>query len=129
MALPLSFYMSAGALLVGAFAGWTVRDWKCDASVLVAVQKGERREAKMADVINSNSTAFETFRSAQDTHTIEQRNTIREIYKNVEVPIDCAAPADARLLLAGLRERANASASGKFEEPVPSAPPTAQPVN
>ena len=129
MGLPFSLYLSAGALLVGAFAGWTIRDWKCDAATLVAVEKGERQESKMVDAVNLASARYEEFRNRQDTSTIEQHNTIREIYKNVEVPANCAANPDAVRVLESVRQRANASASGELEKPVSAATPATQPTN
>lgn len=129
MGLPLALYASAGAMLIGLFAGWTVRDWKADSDALVAVEKGERQETRMEQIVDAASARFEQFREAEAPASVERRDTIREIYRNVEVPVECAAPPAIVGMLTDSRDRANAAAAGQLEAAVsPAAPDPATTV-
>lgn len=113
MQIPLIAYASAGCLAVGVLGGWTVRDWKADADALAAVRKAERIQAAMQKRIDDQATEFEAFRATIEPARIESRNTIREIFRDVPVPENCAPPPAAVSLLDNLVVRANAAASGQ----------------
>jgi len=114
----IGLYASVAALLIGLFAGWSVRDWKADSDTLKAVERGQKQEDAMNRVVNMASEKFEQFRAVAEPGAIERRDTIREIYRDVKVPVECAAPAELVLLLADARQRANAAASGQLEPAV-----------
>lgn len=118
---PLVLYGAGAALLVGLLGGWTVRDWKADADQLHAIEVANRQREKLQAKIDAASASYEDWRSASGQTSIETRNTIREIYRNVEVPVDCAVPADARSLLEDRVRDANASATGEPRAGVPGA--------
>lgn len=126
--LPPIAYAAIGALLLGTFAGWTVRDWKADADALSAVLKAEKLEDEMQGRVDAAVAKYEELRSAQEPQKIQTRNTIREIYRDRPIPADCAVPADATSVLQQAIDRANAAASGVPLPTVPDAPKSSGPV-
>lgn len=126
--LPPIAYAAIGALLLGTFAGWTVRDWKADADALSAVLKAEELEDEMQGRVDAAVAKYEELRSAQEPQKIQTRNTIREIYRDRPIPADCAVPANATSVLQQAINRANAAASGVPLSAVPDAPKSSGPV-
>lgn len=110
---PVALYAGAGALLIGLAAGWSVRDWKADADALRAVEAANRAQQGAVAAVDTSSTKFETVVAKLQPLEIETRNTIREVYRNVEVPADCAVPAAGVRLLDDARLDANAAATGE----------------
>ena len=110
---PLVLYTAGGALLVGVLGGWTVRDWKADADQLAAVERANKAEKAAIAAVYKPSSEYEKVLADLRPREIETRNTIREVYRNVEVPADCAVPAAGVGLLDDARKRANAAASGQ----------------
>lgn len=110
---PLVLYTAGGALLVGVLGGWTVRDWKADADQLKAVERANKAEKAAIAAVYKPSSEYEKVLADLRPREIETRNTIREVYRNVEVPADCAVPAAGVGLLDDARKRANAAASGQ----------------
>lgn len=125
---PPIAYAAIGALLLGTFAGWTVRDWKADADALSAVLKAEKLEDEMQGRVDAAVAKYEELRSAQEPQKIQTRNTIREIYRDRPIPADCAVPANATSVLQQAINRANAAASGVPLSTVPDAPKSSGPV-
>lgn len=126
---PIILYSVGGAALFGAFAGWSVRDWKADADTLAAYARADKIRADMQSKIDNSSKTYEDWRYNADANTIETRNTVREIYRNVEVPSNCAAP-DAIVSL--LKERVaavNATATGQPSTALPEDFGSSQPVD
>lgn len=110
---PLVLYGAGAALLVGLFAGWSIRDWKADADTLAAYERADKLRDDMQAKIDAGSVRYEDWRSGATERSIETRNTIREIYRNVEVPADCAPPAAATSVLKERVGAANAAATGQ----------------
>ncbi len=110
---PLILYSAGGALLIGALGGWTVRDWKADSQQLKQVERAHKAEKAAIAAVYAPSQEFENTLAALRPAQIETRNTIREIYRDVEVPSDCAVPPAGVSLLEAARERANTSAAGE----------------
>lgn len=110
---PIALYAGAGALLVGLAAGWSVRDWKADADALKAVEAANKAQQVAVAAVNRPADRFETIVAEMKPLEIETRNTIREVYRDVEVPADCAVPAAGVRLLDNARVNANAAASGQ----------------
>lgn len=99
--LPLWAYGVGGAVLlaVGFGGGWTVRDWKADSDALAAKKVADKvREAAVKAAYDA-SASFEGERAIIHVQAAEARSTIREVYRNVEVPADCAVPAAGVRLL------------------------------
>ena len=115
---PVIGYTAAGALLAGLLGGWTVRDWKADADSAAAVQEAIKLRDRIAKDNLDWSTKYEQLREQQGQQRVETRNTIREIYRDVKVPAECAAPSSAVRVLGSARDRANASAAGKPVSPM-----------
>jgi len=122
MTLPLSAYIGAGALLTGLLGGWTVRDWKADSDEAKAEQKAFTQYAAMTEALADQSLALEYTVQSLRAAERSDRETIREIYRNVQVPADCAVPDAAVSLLDNAIDRANAAATGKPVSALPDAP-------
>lgn len=118
---PVALYAGAGALLIGLAAGWSVRDWKADADALRAVEAANKAQQAAVAAVDTSSTKFETVVAKLQPLEVQTRNTIREVYRNVEVPADCAVPAAGVRLLDDARLNANAAATGQSIATVPSA--------
>jgi len=119
---PLMGYVAAGTLVVGAVAGYKVRDWQCDAAYSKALEKAEKQRAKTQKAVDDVSQTYEVERDQANVVATERTNTIREIYKTAPaVPADCTPPDGiSGLLESGVRD-ANAAASGKSGVELPTA--------
>jgi len=119
---PLMGYVAAGTLVVGAVAGYKVRDWQCDAAYSKALEKAEKQRAEMQKAVDDVSQVYEVERDQANVVATERTNTIREIYKTAPaVPADCTPPDGiSGLLESGVRD-ANAAASGKSGVELPAA--------
>jgi hypothetical protein len=114
--------VAAGTLVVGAVAGYKVRDWQCDAAYSKALEKAEKQRAEMQKAVDDVSQTYEAERDQANVVATERTNTIREIYKTAPaVPADCTPPDGiSGLLESGVRD-ANAAASGKSGVELPTA--------
>lgn len=111
---PIMLYTAGGSVLLGLALGWTVRDWKADSDALDAVKAGHKAQIELLDVVAEPSADLENTIANLRTTETETRNTIKEVYRNVEVPANCAVPADAvRVLVDAVRD-ANAAAAGEL---------------
>jgi hypothetical protein len=119
---PFMLYAAAGALIVGAAAGYKVRDWQCDAAYAKALEKAEKQRVKKQEVVDVISQTYEAQRDQANGVATERTYTIREIYKTAPaVPVDCAAPDAVRKLLeSGVRD-ANAASASEPSVEVPNA--------
>ena len=122
-------WLYGGSLAAGVLLGWTVRDWKADSDLLASQEAAQAAYESKAQSASDWSRRFETL--AQEIRASERtdRLEIREIYRDVEVPSDCAVPDDAARVLERAVERANAAATGKPLDPVPKAAEATQPVD
>jgi hypothetical protein len=107
---------------VGALAGWTVRDWKADSEALKAEKRAQAEYVAVVQALADQSLAYETLAQSLRTSERRDRETIREIYRNVEIPAECAVPDAAVSLLNNAIDRANAAASGQPVSAVPASP-------
>ena len=117
--IPFAGYIGAGALLVGALGGWTVRDWKADSDALKAEKRAQTEYVAAVQMLADQSLAYEALAQSLRASERTDRETIREIYRNVQVPANCAAPAAVGSVLSEAVARANAAATGKPVGPVP----------
>lgn len=113
MTLPLWAYAGAGSLLAGALAGWTVRDWKADSDALEAEKLAQREYVAVVQSLADQSLAYEALAQSLRTSERRDRETIREIYRDRQIPSECAADPRAVSLLSEAVARANAAASGE----------------
>ena len=126
---PIALYALIAAALASFAAGWTARDWQADADTLAAAQRAEKvlqREQAKAD---SMAEEYERARAKIEPSRIEVRNNIREIYRNVEVPAECAAGDAVVGLLDAARRDANSAASGQPRSELPADAGAAQPAD
>ena len=120
---PPVVYGAIGALLLGIAGGWTVRDWKADSDALAAADAARKAQERAIAAANRPAERFETVVAELKPLEIETRNTIREVYRNVEIPADCAVPAAGVSLLDAARVNANAAAAGEPLAELRRAPP------
>lgn len=116
-------------ILTGLAGGWTLRDWKADSDELAALQKAERTRDDLQKKLYAQATSFEVWRDKLEVNKVENRNTIREVFRNVPVRADCAAPVAAYSMLAAQVSAANAAAAGKLGLPMPAAGDAAKPAS
>lgn len=114
-------YGIAGAALVSGFAGWTVRDWKADSDELKAADAAQARYEAAVDELSARSLAYEELAQSIRQSERTDRLEIREIYRDVEVPSDCAVPDDVASVLDSAVDRANAARTGQPVSAVPEA--------
>jgi hypothetical protein len=126
---PIMLYASLAIIIAGFASGWAVRDWKADADILKAMEKTERVRIEMQDKADTKADEYEKSRSRLEPSRVEVRNNIREIYRNVEVPAECAANDSVVGLLESTRLDANSSASGQPRRELPANPQAAGAVN
>ena len=110
---PAILYGTAAALALGLVTGWTVRDWKADSEALAAAHDAQQAQQRALAAVNKPAEHFETVVADIKPLEIETRNTIREVYRNVEVPADCTVPAAGVSVLEAARKHANAAAAGE----------------
>lgn len=121
--IPLWAYGVGGAALlaVGTAGGWTARDWKADSDTLAAKVAADKARDAAVKLAYDASASFEGERATIHVEAAEARSTVREIYKNVEVPADCVVdPAGVRLLDQAIE--ATGDAASKSGAAVPADP-------
>jgi hypothetical protein len=120
--VPIWAYVAGGSLLAGALGGWTVRDWKADSDALKAEQKAQTEYVAVVQSLADQSLAYEALAQSIRASERTDRETIREIYRDIKVPVECAVPAGAVSLLDNAVRDANAAATGKPRSDMPDAP-------
>lgn len=111
---PLMGYIAAGALVVGAAAGWKVRDWRCDAAYAAALEKAQQQRDEMQEKLDGISASYEAERDQANVVVGRTTREIREIYKTAPaVPVSCAVDPRVVGMLESSIDSANAAAAGK----------------
>jgi hypothetical protein len=115
MIIPLPWVgaIAAGALLIGAGAGWKVKSAFCDAAMTEALEQAAARLAEAQAKVETSASQYEGERNAATIETRTREVELRTVYKDREIPASCAVPDDARRLLEGAINRANTRASGQ----------------
>lgn len=124
----IGLYAAVAALILGLFAGWSIRDWKADSDTLAAVERGQKQEDAANRIVDAASAKFEQFQAIEAPAAIQRRDTIREIYRDIKIPAECAVPPELIRLLADARQRANAATTGQPSTTVPDNPAAAVPA-
>jgi len=109
--IPLRLLGGVGgvALLIGAIGGWQVRTWKAHADeAKFAAAATAEREAITARY-SAAAQDFENQRRDGEVVAAQVQTRIKEVYRDVKVPGDCAVPDSAVGLLEGARARVNAT--------------------
>lgn len=108
-ALPIAL-AGAGLAFVG---GYKIRDWQCDAAAARELEANAIESARMQDAADTAATGYEQDRSqTYADHTVREE-TIRTIYRDRQVPGDCAVPDNAALVLDEAVRAANTGTTGE----------------
>jgi len=99
--------------LGGFSTGYNVRSNKAKVEAAEMAEASRKLEDELRAQVAELSTKYEDASSSVVYAGTRTVNTIREIYRDVEVPAVCVPPADAVGLLNLQIERANTAASGK----------------
>lgn len=117
---PQILAIGGGVLLVTGFlGGWTVNGWKYEAAAKEAAEALIEAKDEKAAIVARHAGDFEAYRQEVDQRRTASVKTIREVYRDVPVPADCALRPDALGVLEDARQRANAATTGQSGEPVP----------
>lgn len=130
MILPAWAYAAGAAALLaaGAWGGWTVRDWQRDSEVLAGLETATKEAKASATWMRSQGDAYEKDRQDDQTQSTVRESTINTIYRDHDVPADCAVPAAAGSVLDGAIAAANARAAGQSGGGLPAGEAAAVPV-
>lgn len=113
MPLNITALFCAAALLLGLGGGYKLRDLIADAAHAKQLEQAQKQlelaEVRMAE----KAQAYEAFRAEANARRERATNTVREIYRDVEVSNDCAPVPDAVRVLDDALLHANAEATGK----------------
>lgn len=123
--IPLWGYVAAGSLLAGGIGGWVVRDWKADSDTLAAKVAADKAREAAVKLAYDASASFEGERATIHVEAAQARSTVREIYRDVQVPADCVVdPAGVRLLDKAIEATGDAASKSSAAVPAdPGAPP------
>lgn len=120
---PWAYAAGAAVLVAASFgAGWQVRAWRCDAQVAALERTINAAVDRQRDRLDQSAATAETIRDQADTRLSETRTIIRETYREIPVPSDCALrPAAAD----GVRAAIDAANRATTGQPSPAMPDTA----
>lgn len=113
----------AAALLIAAFgSGWTVRSWRCD-SAMAKVQ-AELQEARDKQRAKGDAAAGdnEISRAAVDRQKYATNTVIRETFREIPVPMECAAPSPVSNSLRAAARATNDAIAGLTPPALPADP-------
>jgi hypothetical protein len=101
------------SLAAGGAAGYKLRDMQAKSEAVSALDAANRKSAKLQDALNKVSTDYENFKANSNVVRETRTNTVREIYRNVEVDPGCApVPAAVGVLDAAISSANSAASSG-----------------
>jgi hypothetical protein len=123
MVIPPQLLAGAAALclIAGFGAGWSVRDAFADSAALKAVEKAEKLREAMQGKVDGKGAELEALLAEHRPAAIQTQTQIREIYRDVKVPAECAVPDAALGVLDGALDRASAEATGEPRRTMPAA--------
>lgn len=109
--------------ILGCVNGYVVRD----GSAKAAAVKAYKAQIAVQERLNEVSTLYEAERERASRVATERTNTVREYYKNVYVPAECAVDDGVFGLLVGAVRDANVAAESGEGLPTPAAAGTPGP--
>ena len=120
MVIPLQAKAGIAAVaLTAAFgSGWVVRDWKADADMAKVERRLQEAVDKQRARADAAAASYEVERADLSRQSTSSQSKVREIYRDVQVPADCAPSPDALRLL----DDAIAGEGGATGEPSPALP-------
>lgn len=92
--------------VLGCANGYVVRD----GSAKAAAVKAYKAQIAVQERLNNVSTLYEAERERASRVATERTNTVREYYRDVTVPVECALPDVSYGLLVGAVRDANVAA-------------------
>jgi len=122
MVMPIWGYVAAGSLLAGGIGGWVVRDWKADADmakVQAELQEARDKQREKADAAAGDN---EISRAAVDRQNYATNTVIRETFREIPVPMECAAPSPVSNSLRAAARATNDAVAGLTPPALPADP-------
>jgi len=88
--IPLPYVLGAlvAVFVLGCFNGYAIRD----GAAKNAAVKAYKAQMVVQERLNNVSTLYEAERERASRVATERTNTVREIYRDVTVPAECALP-------------------------------------
>lgn len=119
--IPLHYRILVGvvALALAFGAGWAVRGWKADSDELEQVTMTQMAIDMQRRVGDAAAVGFELARADLDRQSYETQTVIRETYREIPVPAECAVPGAVADSLRAAVEGANRAAAGVAAPAVP----------
>jgi len=113
--LPLGVIISLliTAFFLGGVAGCKGRDMQVKSAEVAALKAANEKARALQYKLNEVSSDFEKFKADSDVVRETRTNTVREIYRDVEVSPDCAPVPAAVSVLDAAISAANSAATGK----------------
>jgi hypothetical protein len=122
---PLTLYIAAGAVAIGAISGYKVRDWQCDAALANALERAQEQREEMQNEVDERARAYEALRTEADALGSRSTREIHTVYQEVPAaPAECEPDYRVVGLLQGSVRAANADASGQSGSAMPQPTPT-----
>jgi hypothetical protein len=109
--IPLPYVLGAlvAVFVLGCLNGYAIRD----GSAKAAAVKAYKAQIAVQERLNNVSTLYEAERERASRVNTERTNTVREIYRDVTVPAECALPdVSYGLLVDSVRDYNAAAESG-----------------
>ena len=125
---PLIYGIGGGAV-AGLLLGWTVRDWKADSDQLDAQNDAQEAYRTSAEQLAEQSGQYASLVQELRLWERSDRTTIRTIYRDREVPGECAAPDPTISVLDNAVDRTNAAVAGQPVRPLPTPAEAAEALN
>lgn len=124
--IPISWCLggAGAAALLGALAGWTVRDWKRDSEVLAEVARTAKQLDKARQAVDTAAAAYEEDRTHAGAQAAAREITIRQAFGSAPADVRCDPPAVVHGVLDDAVRAANARAAGEPAAGLPTAPAT-----
>jgi len=101
------------AFFIGGVTGCSGRDMQAKAEAAKALAEANKITAKLQDDLNKVSSEYEGFKANSNGQQTIRTNTIKEIYRDVEVDPGCAPVPAAVSVLDAAISSANSAASGE----------------
>lgn len=123
---PWAYAAGAAATVALSFgAGWQVRSWRCDAQVAAIERQLAAAVDSQRERLEQAAATAETIRDQADTRLSTDRTVIRETYREIPVPTDCALRPAAADRVREAIEAANRATTGLPTPAMPDDPATA----
>lgn len=108
----------AAAFAAGVLCGWNIRDWRADSDALAQANANANEHDRLQGRADDKADKLEAVLAEHRPAAAEAQTQIREIYRDVKVPADCAVPDAALGVLDEALRRAATEAAGQPGGPV-----------